>query len=109
MNKSLQTTLGGALSAAGSMMVGIGVIPQLGGQSSKLLSWVALIGFFCNVLGTFFAHLFAADARQVASLQRQMLVVPEAIKSGDTSHLFKTEAQQIENGKNPEPKKEPDK
>jgi hypothetical protein len=100
-NKSWQTTLGGALSAAGSMMVGIGVIPQLGGQSNKLLSWVALVGFFLNVAGTFFAHLFAADAVQLASVQRQMLKLPNAIDTGDTSQLFKTKEQQTETPKTP--------
>lgn len=75
-------------------MVGIGVVPQLGGTPSQILTWVALVGFACNVVGTFLGHLFAADAAALRSVQRQMLEMPEAIKSGDTSLLYKTKEQQ---------------
>lgn len=68
--KSWKSTLGGALSAAGSMMVGIGVIPQLGGAPNKLLTIVALIGFFFNVAGTFFGHLFAADQSELIKVSQ---------------------------------------
>lgn len=89
-----QSTLGGAFGAAGTMMVGIGVVPQLGGTPNKLLTYVALIGFGFNVVGTFLGHLFAADAKQLESVQAQMLKVPEAIKTGNTEMLFKTALEQ---------------
>jgi hypothetical protein len=68
--KSWKSTLGGALSAAGSMMVGIGVVPQLSGAPNHFLTYVALIGFVLNVLGTFFAHLFAADQSELIAVSR---------------------------------------
>lgn len=104
MNKSWQTTIGGAFSALGTTLMGIGVVPQLGGTSNKTLTGIAMAGFICTAIGQFLAHLFAADARQLASLQRQMLQVPAAIQTGDTGRLFRTEQQQIENEKNPDPK-----
>lgn len=63
--KSWKSTLGGALGAAGSMMVGIGVIPQLGDTHSRILTNIAMVGFVFNVAGTFFGHLFAADQSEV--------------------------------------------
>lgn len=77
--KSWKSTLGGSLSAAGSMMVGIGVVPQLGGTPSKLLTYIALTGFIMNVLGTFFGHLFAADQSELIRVrQTYQTPVPEA-------------------------------
>jgi len=94
MSVNWKSTLGGAFGAAGTMMVGIGVVPQLGGTPNKFLTYVALVGFGFNVVGTFLGHLFAADASELKSVQQQMLEVPAAIKSGDTERLFKTVEEQ---------------
>lgn len=85
--KNWHSTIGGAFAASGAMMVGIGVVPQLGGTPNKLLTWIALLGFVFNVVGVFLAHLFAADARTVTELGKQMREVPAAINSGDTQYL----------------------
>lgn len=89
-----RTNLGGALGALGSTLVGVGVVPQLAGTPSKLLTWTAVIGFACSAAGKFFTALFAADAKsvdqakcQIAELQKRSNFVPNAIESGDTSLL----------------------
>lgn len=57
----------------------IGVVPQLGGTPSKLLTYIALTGFIMNVLGTFFGHLFAADQSELIRVsQTYQTPVPEA-------------------------------
>lgn len=59
--KSWKLTLGNSLQALGTSLVGVGVVPQLGGTPSKLLTDIALAGFLFSAAGTFFAHLFVAD------------------------------------------------
>ena len=61
MQKSWKTTLGGALSALGKTLMGIGVVPQLSGEPKPFLTYVAVAGFVLDALGSFFAHLFAVD------------------------------------------------
>jgi hypothetical protein len=68
--KSWKSTLGGALSATGTFLVGIGVVPQLSGSSSTMLTYIALVGFFLQAAGTFFGHLFSADKSAVESVLR---------------------------------------
>jgi hypothetical protein len=63
--KSWKTTLGGSLSALGTALMGGGILPQLSGTSSKLLTGLTVAGFVLTALGTFFAHLFAADQTDV--------------------------------------------
>jgi hypothetical protein len=63
-----KTTLGGSLSAFGKALIGIGIVPQLGGLPSKVLTGIALAGFVIDAVGSFLGHLFAADAAQVASM-----------------------------------------
>lgn len=65
---SWKSTIGGALSATGTMLVGIGVIPQLKEGPSGYLQTVALIGFALQAAGTFFGHLFAADKTEVQQM-----------------------------------------
>jgi hypothetical protein len=68
VNTSWKTTLGGSLSALGTALMGIGVVPQLGTNvHSNTLTNVALAGFICSAAGTFFSHLFAADADATAA------------------------------------------
>ena len=73
MKRSWKSTLGGALSALGTSLVGVGVVPQLSGMPSQTLTRVALAGFVFQALGQFFGHLFAADAD----------VVTKAIQNGN--------------------------
>lgn len=63
--KSWKSTLGGALSATGVSLVGVGVVPQLAGAPNKFLLWLAVTGFILQALGTFFGHLFAADQSEL--------------------------------------------
>lgn len=67
-----KTTLGGALSALGKTLMGIGIVPQLAGTPSHLLLWIATTGFLLDAIGGFIGHLFAADSRSVERLQNQM-------------------------------------
>jgi hypothetical protein len=65
MMKSWKSTLGGALSALGTALMGVGIIPQLSSEPNRTLTSIALAGFICSALGQFFGHLFAADTTQV--------------------------------------------
>lgn len=67
-----RTNIGGALGALGSTLVGVGVVPQLGGTPNKFLTYVAVAGFFISASGKFFTALFAADARQLQDLKQQV-------------------------------------
>jgi TRAP-type C4-dicarboxylate transport system permease small subunit len=62
---SWKTTLGGALTATGHTLMGVGVIPQLAGAQSKALLYIALAGFILVAAGTFVTGLFAADHSQI--------------------------------------------
>lgn len=59
--KSWKTTLGGALSAFGTTLMGVGVVPQLSGTKSDLLYYIALVGFLTTAAGQFFSGLYARD------------------------------------------------
>lgn len=67
-----KTTIGGALSAFGKTLMGIGIVPQLAGSPSHFLLWIATSGFLLDAFGGFMGHLFAADSRAVARLEKQM-------------------------------------
>lgn len=67
-----KTTIGGAFSALGTALMGIGIVPQLEGTPSKVLTYVALAGFICTAIGQFLGHLFAADAKTVSELAVQV-------------------------------------
>lgn len=96
INTNLKSTIGGAFSALGSALMGIGIVPQLSGVPSKALTYVALAGFVCNAIGSFLGHLFAADAKTVSDLKdvvaqntAALQATPAAIQSGDTSVITK--------------------
>lgn len=57
--------LGTSLMAGGTVLMGIGVVPQLSGLPSKVLTYVALAGFVLMAVGTIFSHLFAQDTAKV--------------------------------------------
>lgn len=63
-----KTTIGGALSALGTTLMGIGLVPQVAEGPSEVLTYVALSGFVLNAVGTFLVHLFAADKEEVKKL-----------------------------------------
>ncbi len=67
-----RTNLGGAFSTLGTAMIGVGVLPQLAGTPSPMLTKIAIAGFICECLGKFFTALFAADAKTVACLKQQV-------------------------------------
>ena len=87
--KSWKSTIGGALSALGTALVGVGVIPQLGGVPSKVHTHIALAGFILSSLGKFFAHLFSADASELRKIRSDVAESKEAIITGDTTTLQK--------------------
>lgn len=99
--RNWKSTIGGAFGALGTALMGIGIVPQLGGSPSTLLTYIALAGFICNAIGIFFGHLFAADAAAVRGLQAQMAVVPEAIDSGNTEMLKKAQESPTQTPKTP--------
>lgn len=70
--KNWRTNLGGALGALGTTLIGVGVVPQLGGTPSKFLTYTAVTGFFISAAGKFFTALFSADAANVADLAKQV-------------------------------------
>lgn len=82
-----KTTLGGACSAAGSALMGIGVLTEFNGTDSNLIRGITLAGFILNAAGAFFGHLFAADAKQVSNLTDLVNLNTQALKTGDTSFL----------------------
>jgi len=67
-----KSTIGGAFSALGTTLVGVGVVPQLNGAPNVFLTRVAIAGFFCTAVGQFLGHLFAADAKVVSDLTEQV-------------------------------------
>lgn len=92
MKTNYKSTIAGAFSALGSALMGVGIVPQLSGTSSKLLTWIAMAGFICNAIGAFLGHLFAADAKTVAELSDKVETNTQALISGDTSRLVKPPA-----------------
>lgn len=83
--KSWKSTLGGALTAAGTLLMGIGITPQFyqdPGFPSKVLTWVMLTGFLLNAAGAFFGHLYAADQATLLALLNRAGI--------DTSPVAKT-------------------
>lgn len=83
--------MGGALGALGSTLVGVGVVPQLGGTPNKTLTVIATVGFIISAAGKFFTALFAADAKAVADLSAKVDLNTNAVMTGDTSLLTKAQ------------------
>ena len=85
-----KSTIGGAFAAAGTMLAGIGIVPQLVGSPSRLLTYVALTGFIFQAIGTFLAHLFSADASAVRDLKAQVVENTAGISvlKGNTPNPF---------------------
>ena len=85
-----RSTLGGACSAAGTTLMGIGVMSQFSGAHSGLIQDVTLVGFVLTAAGQFFGHLFAADSRQVNDLINEVQDVKETVvKNGNTGLITK--------------------
>lgn len=68
MTRSWKTTIGGALSALGKTLMGIGIVPQLAGVPNQLLTYTAVLGFALDAVGGFLGHLFAADETTVIKM-----------------------------------------
>lgn len=86
-----RTNLGGALGALGTTLIGVGVVPQLGGTPSKFLTYMAVSGFIISALGKFFTALFAADAATVASTSAKVIDLQNQVAQvkGDTATVNK--------------------
>ena len=67
-----KSTIGGAFSALGTALMGVGIVPQLSGTPSHILTIIAMIGFCSNAIGAFLGHLFTADASTVQKLSAQV-------------------------------------
>lgn len=86
MNRTnYKSTIGGAFSALGSALMGVGILPQLSGNTSHTLTIIATVGFACNALGAFLGHLFSADASALKTLSQKVQDSQDAIVTGDTS------------------------
>jgi hypothetical protein len=61
--KNWKTTIGGALSALGSSLMGIGVLVAVNSTQfpTELMNGVILVGFLLSSFGKFFGLLFAQD------------------------------------------------
>lgn len=73
--KNIRTTIGGALGAFGTSLIGVGVLGMSNPADkahSELLWWVAFSGFILSCLGKLFNGLFAADSKQLCLLQEQV-------------------------------------
>lgn len=87
--RSYKSTIGGACSVLGKALMGAGVLPMVaGGPPSKLLAYIALTGFVIDAIGSFLAHLFAADRAEV---QR---VINATTSEAETKFLTKEEAEE---------------
>ncbi len=96
MTSNYKSTIGGAVSALGSTLLGIGIVPQLAGTPSKALLYVAIAGFIVQAIGQFLGHLFAADAAALKDLTQQVQVnqadialTKNAVRTGHTEILEK--------------------
>jgi fructose-specific phosphotransferase system IIC component len=76
-----KTTLGGAISKAGTTMIGVGLLPQLSGLPPKVATYVALAGFILNIIGGFITAYYAADTTTV----RNIADAVDQINQGGTS------------------------
>lgn len=92
-----RSTVGGAFSALGTTLMGVGIVPQLAGAPSTPLLYIALAGFICTGLGQFFGTLFAADAKTLQALAERVDLHETALKTGDTSFLRKNDPPQTPN------------
>ena len=60
-----QTNIGGAVGTIGTVLLGVGLVPQLMGLPSKWLTGILVAGLICSALGKGLTALFAADATVV--------------------------------------------
>ena len=86
MMKNYRTNIGGAISVLGTSLIGFGVLPQLSGAPSKLLTWTAFAGFILSAIGKAVTALFAADAAHVDTLSAQVAENTAAIAKSETSN-----------------------
>ena len=76
-----RTNLGGAISVTGTTLIGVGVLGNMEeGPHSKLLWYIAMVGFILSAIGKGFTALFAADASQVKDLSQRV----ETVESNTT-------------------------
>ncbi len=94
MNKHWKTNLGGAIAITGTALIGVGIVPQIGGSSySQFLTILAIIGFVMSAVGKGVAALFAADARMVNNIAAAVDQInklgadPKAAPSASTPRL----------------------
>ena len=88
MNSNWRTNIGGAISVLGTSLIGFGVLPQLSGVPSPMLTYVAFAGFILSAIGKSLTAFFAADAAQVQKIAVQVdnntanLVAPGSAPTG---------------------------
>ena len=93
MNTNWKTTISGAFNALGTTLMGVGIIPQLSGTSSKFLMYVAITGFICKAVAEFLGHLFAADASQLKDIANQVSDIKQQ-QSSNTDFIAKQQVGQ---------------
>ena len=74
--KNYRTNLGGAVSVVGTTLIGVGVMGNMqDGPYSKVLWWIALVGFIISAIGKGLTALFAADATTVQDLHSRVVTM----------------------------------
>ena len=67
--KNWKTTLGGSLSALGTTLMGVSIVPSLTSMTAaENLKWLVITGFIIQAVGGFFANLFSADQSSVLKM-----------------------------------------
>jgi hypothetical protein len=91
--KNWRSTISGTCAAVGVTLFGMPLVcSQFSGPISNVIpqdwyKWMILSGILFNVLGVFFGHLFAADAKAVNNLKEQVQENSDALRTGDTSYV----------------------
>lgn len=88
-----RSTWGGAVTAFGLGLIGVGHLPSKDSSNIQILFWVELSGYICAALGAMITALMSADAKSLKGVAEQVSQNKVAIEttaknleSGDTSH-----------------------
>jgi hypothetical protein len=72
MNAHWQTNIGGAIGTTGTVLLGVGLVPQLLGLPSKVLTAILVTGLVLSAIGKGMTALFAADAKTVNNVAAEV-------------------------------------
>jgi len=95
--RNYRSTIGGSFAAVGTLLWGMPVALSTAGIDfipKSDMRWMVIIGIIMSIAGTFCAHLFSADAKQVANLKEQVQENSDALRTGDTTLMRKADGSQ---------------